>query len=236
LPDLSLLQEKIGIAFKNPSLLELALTHSSYINENQGTASDSNERLEFLGDSVLGLVIAERLYRDFPDAPEGKLTRLRSAMVRRETLAQTARIIGLGTHLLLGKGEESGGGRNKPINLAGAFESLIAAIYLDQGLETARSFILKLFGPEMYQRAHQDVGTDYKSKLQEIMQAERQMTPSYHLVEATGPDHAKQFIVEVRIGDIVLAIGTGASKKAAEMEAARSALEPSTEPSPPTLA
>lgn len=223
--DLSLLQQKLGITFNDPSLLELALIHSSYINENPGVAPASNERLEFLGDAVLGLVIAERLYQDFPGSDEGELTRFRSALVRREMLAQIAGIIELGDYLYLGNGEEAGGGRNKPANLAGAFESLIAAIYLDQGLDTARSFILQLFGSEMYKQAHQGAETDYKSKLQEIMQAERQITPSYYLIEAIGPDHAKQFTVEVKIGDTILGRGTGTSKKAAEMEAARVALE-----------
>jgi ribonuclease III len=224
LADLAEFEQKIGISFQNPAYLELALIHSSYINENPGLAVESNERLEFLGDAVLGLVIAERLYQDFPRSPEGELTRLRAALVRRETLAQMARKIDLGAYLSLGNGEETGGGRGKAANLAGAFESLIAAIYLDQGLETARSFILGLFGPEMYQQAHRGAGTDYKSKLQEIMQAERQITPTYELITAVGPEHDKQFTVEVWIGDEALGRGAGKSKKQAEMEAARAAL------------
>jgi ribonuclease III len=225
LADLSLLQQKLGITFSDPVLLELALIHSSYINENPGIAPASNERLEFLGDAVLGLVMAEKLYLKFPDSAEGELTRLRSALVRRETLAQVSELIDLGDFLYLGNGEEAGGGRKKPANLAGAFESLIAAIFLDRGLTTARKFILKLFGPEIDRQAHEGAGTDYKSKLQEILQAERQITPGYQLVKAVGPDHAKQFTIEVKAGDTVLGTGTGMSKKAAEMEAARSALE-----------
>jgi ribonuclease-3 len=225
LADLVLLQEKIGITFTDLSLLELALVHSSYINENPGAAPASNERLEFLGDAVLGVVIAEKLYQDLPDSAEGELTSLRSALVRREMLAKIAEKISLGDSLSLGVGEEGGGGRRKPANLAGAFEALIAAIYLDQGLETARSFILRLFGSEMYLQAHQGAGTNYKSKLQEVMQAQRQITPGYHLVEATGPDHAKEFVVEVRIDGKVLGRGSGRSKKAAEMEAAKVALK-----------
>jgi ribonuclease-3 len=225
LADLVRLQQKLGIFFKDPSLLELALIHSSYINENPGVAPASNERLEFVGDAVLGLVIAERLYIDYPESDEGELTRLRSALVRREMLAQVAGTIDLGDNLYLGNGEEAGGGRSKPANLAGAFESLIAAIYFDQGLNTARKFILELFGTEMYNQAHVGAGNDYKSKLQEIMQAERQITPSYHLIDAVGPDHAKLFTVEVRIGDKPLGRGTGKSKKAAEMDAARGVLE-----------
>ena len=223
--DLALLQQKIGLHFDNLALLDLALVHSSYINENPGVAPASNERLEFLGDAVLGLVIAESLYQDFPGSPEGDLTRLRSALVRRETLAQIAGTIELGDYLYLGNGEEGGGGRNKPANLAGAFEALIAAIYLDRGLDAARNFITRLFGEEMYDLAQQALTTDYKSKLQEIIQAEKQITPIYEILEAIGPDHARQFTVEVRAEDQVLGRGTGKSKKAAEMEAARIALK-----------
>ncbi len=204
--------------------LEMALIHSSFINENPSLAADCNERLEFVGDAILGLIIAERLYHDFPHSSEGELTRLRAALVRRETLAQMARKIKLGDYLSLGIGEESGGGRDKSANLAGAFESLIAAIYLDQGLEGARSFVLGLFGSEIYQQAQKGAGTDYKSNLQEILQAQKQITPSYVLIEAVGPEHNKQFTVEVRAGQEALARGSGKSKKTAEMEAARIAL------------
>jgi ribonuclease III len=224
LADMVEFEKKIGIRFKTPAYLELALIHSSYINENPGLVEESNERLEFLGDAVLGLVIAERLYRDSPRSPEGELTRLRAALVRRETLAQMARKIDLGSYLSLGYGEETGGGRGKTANLAGAFEALIAAIYMDQGLESARSFILGLFGPEIYQHAHRGAGTDYKSKLQEFMQARSQITPCYILIEAVGPEHDKYFTVEVRVGDESIGRGTGKSKKLAEMEAARAAL------------
>jgi ribonuclease III len=225
LADLTKLEEKLGISFDNPSWLQQALTHSSYINEKPGSAATSNETLEFLGDAVLGLVVAEKLFDDYPEYDEGELTRLRSALVRRETLAEIARTIDLGDYLYLGIGEEAGGGRSKPANLAGALEALIAAIYLDQNLGIARNFILRAFGPEMQKQAHRGAETDYKSQLQEVVQAEKQMTPSYYVVKATGPDHARQFTVEVSIGGIVLGKGTGKSKKAAEMEAARIALE-----------
>jgi ribonuclease-3 len=225
LTDVLFFQNSLGILFTNVSLLEQALVHSSYINENPETTPASNERLEFLGDAVLGLVIAQKLYLDFPQSSEGQLTQFRAALVRRETLAQIAAEIKLGDYLLLGRGEESGGGREKAANLAGAFESLIASIYLDQGLEEARVFILRLFGPEIHKQAQQVAGTDYKSQLQEIIQAQQQQTPSYILIEAVGPDHAKQFTVEVTIGRTILGRGTGKSKKTAEMEAARVALE-----------
>jgi ribonuclease III len=229
LTDIILLQQRIGIIFTSPSLLELALVHSSFINENPTKARASNERLEFLGDAVLGLIIAESLYQEYPDAPEGDLTRLRSALVRRETLAEAARLIHLGEYLFLGNGEEAGGGRDKPANLAGAFEALVAAIYLDRGLAEAGKFIRVLFGPEMYMQAHQGIITDYKSKLQEIMQARKGIAPEYQLISATGPDHDRQFTIEVKIGDIVLGRGKGKSKKIAEMEAARIALEKQSE-------
>jgi ribonuclease-3 len=224
LADRAELVDKIGIHFHNVAYLELALIHSSCINESHNLVVDCNERLEFLGDAVLGLIIAEKLYQDFPNAPEGELTRLRAALVRRETLAQMARKIDLGNYLSLGIGEETGGGRDKSANLAGAFESLLAAIYLDQGLERTRSFILGLFGTEIYQQAHRGAGTDYKSKLQEILQGQQGITPTYVLIEAVGPEHKKQFTIEVRAGAEALGHGSGKSKKLAEMQAAKAAL------------
>ncbi len=223
--DLLKLQKKLGISFRNPALLELALIHSSYINEKPGEVLTSNERLEFLGDAILGLVIAEKLYQDYPDYDEGELTQLRSALVRREMLAKIATTIELGNYLYLGKGEEAGGGRSKPANLASAFEALIGAVYLDLHLGVVKSLILRLFLSEIPKQASLGTETDYKSKLQEILQAERQGTPSYHLIKSTGPDHAKQFTIEARIGDLTLGRGTGKSKKAAEMDAARAALK-----------
>lgn len=223
--DLIKLQHKIGITFKDLSLLNQSLVHSSYINEVPGTGLNSYERMEFLGDAVLGLVIAEKLYCDLPGSAEGELTRLRSALVRRETLANIAIQIGLGEYLHLGKGEDAGGGRGKTVNLAGAFESLVAAIYLDQGLETTRYFILNIFGPEIYKQAHISAKADYKSQLQEILQAKKQMTPTYHLVDVSGPDHDRLFNIEVKSGNITLGKGQGKSKKIAETEAARMALE-----------
>jgi ribonuclease-3 len=225
LSDLNQLQNTLGIAFQDLSLLKLALIHTSYINENPGVASVPYERLEFLGDAVLGLVIAEKLYQDLPGAPEGELTRLRAALVRREMLAELAQQIDLGKYLYLGIGEQAGGGRRKPVNLAGSFEALIAAIYLDQGLQTARAFILNMFGPQIHRQADQAASTNYKSLLQEKIQAEFQVPPAYEVVESSGPDHDRLFIIEVKILDKVLGRGSGKSKKAAETEAARDALE-----------
>jgi len=225
LTDLTTLQQRLGITFNNISLLEQALVHSSYINENPGVAPVSNERLEFLGDAVLGLVAAERLYQGFPQFTEGQMTRLRTALVRRQTLARMAQAIGLGDHLYLGKGEEASGGRQKPVNLAGAIEAVIGAIFLDQGLARARDFTLRLLEADLQEAVTRGDSIDYKSELQELIQAREQQTPTYHVIESTGPDHAKQFTVEVRVGDTLLGRGSGKSKKAAESEAARAALE-----------
>ncbi len=215
----------IGITFKAPSLLVTALTHSSFVNESSSTAVKSNERLEFFGDAILGCIIAEKLYQDFPDLSEGEMTKLRSALVRRDTLARVARTIRLGDFLYLGKGEETGGGRDKTTNLAGTLEAVIAATFLDQGIDVTRSLVLRLFGEELAKVVGQGMGVDYKSQLQELMQSRCQSTPTYHLVEEVGPDHDKRFTVEVMGGEVVLGRGTGRSKKLAEAEAARSALE-----------
>ncbi len=223
--DLAVLQQALGISFNEPSLLEQALVHSSYINENPGFAPTSNERLEFLGDAVLGLIVAEKLYQDSPQFTEGEMTKLRAALVRRDTLARMARAIRLGDYLYLGKGEEASGGRHKPVNLAGALEAIIAAIFLDQGAAATKSFILRLFNQEIQKVVSQGAGVDYKSQLQELIQARQQLTPAYHVVEAIGPDHDKRFTVEVRVDDTVLGRGSGKSKKMAEAEAARSALQ-----------
>ncbi len=223
--DLAALQQTLGISFNDPSLLEQALVHSSYVNEKPGIASASNERLEFLGDAVLGLVVAEKLYQDFPYSTEGEMTKLRAALVCRDTLARMARTIKLGDYLYLGKGEEASGGRRKPANLAGALEAMIAAIFLDQGSTTTREVILRLFNEELQRVASRGARVDYKSQLQELIQAREQQTPAYQLVEAMGPDHDRRFTIEVRAGDTVLGKGSGKSKKAAETEAARSALE-----------
>jgi ribonuclease III len=218
------LQQALKVEFKHPSLLEQALIHDSYVNENLGHAPASNERLEFLGDAVLGVIVAERLYQDFPDYSEGQMTHLRAALVRRETLAKMAKTISLGDYLFLGKGEEASGGREKVPNLAGAMEAVIGAVYLDLGMRAAKSCTLRLIKPEYSADIETGIAPDYKSRLQELVQAKHQKTPAYVLVEATGPDHAKTFVVEVRLGDNVLGRGSGKNKKTAEAEAARGAL------------
>ncbi|MFC2025221.1 ribonuclease III [Chloroflexota bacterium] len=223
--ELVTLQQTLGVSFNNQSLLEQALVHSSYINENPDFVLDSNERLEFLGDAVLGLVVAEKLYQDFSYLTEGEMTKLRATLICRDTLARMAKAIKLGDFLYLGKGEEASGGRHKPTNLAAVLEAVIAAIFLDKGLSTARGFILRLLDGELQMAIDQGAAVDYKTELQELIQARKQQTPTYHVIEATGPDHSKIFTVEVIVGKTVLGEGSGKSKKAAESEAARSALE-----------
>jgi ribonuclease-3 len=219
------LEKALGISFKNNSLLELAFVHSSYVNENPQLAATANERLEFLGDAVLGLTVAEKLYQDFPHLTEGQMTKLRAALVRRDTLARVARAISLGDYLYLGKGEAAGGGRSKPANLSGAFEAVIAAVFLDQGLSAARELVLRLLDNELEKAVQQGMQADYKSELQELIQARYQQTPTYHVVETTGPDHDRRFTIEVRVGETALGRSSGKSKKVAESEAARTALE-----------
>ena len=219
------LQKTLGVPFQQQELLTQALTHSSYANENPGTAPASNERLEFLGDAILGLIVAENLFLDFPAMTEGEMTRLRSILVKQETLARVAEAIDLGDYLYLGKGEESSGGREKPANLARALEALIAAVYLDHGYEVTEQFVLEILDAELRRTLYQGTIIDYKSQLQEMLQAKAQQTPVYALIETSGPDHDKKFTVEVKLGNDVLAVGIGRSKKKAETEAARIALE-----------
>ena len=223
--DLATLQQTLGVSFNHPSLLEQALVHSSYFNENPSIAPADNERLEFLGDAILGFIVAEELYKRFPQFSEGELTKLRSSLVRRDALARMARAIKLGNYLYLGKGEEASGGRRKPANLAGALEAVIAAILLDRGLSAARDFILKSADKELNKVLSRGVKADDKSRLQEIIQARQQKTPAYRVIEAMGPAHDRRFTVEVRVGKTILGRGLGKSKKSAEAEAARSALD-----------
>ena len=199
--------------------------HSSYSNENPEYANLNNERLEFLGDSVLNFVISGKIYQEFPSLPEGKLTEIRVSLIREETLAQMASDLDLGMYMYLGKGEETSGGRGRQTNLADTFEALIGALFLDQGLSNTREFILRQFDTQLDNIKNGTIATNYKSMLQEFTQAEYTMLPQYILVKETGPDHAKNFTIKVMLGDRVLGTGSGKSKKAAEMEAARKACE-----------
>ena len=217
------LENAIGYRFKNVSLLQNALSHSSYANERWHDSLKSNERLEFLGDSILGMVTAEYLYRNFPDRPEGDLTRMRADMVCEQALALVADRIGLGEHLLLGHGEETGGGRTRHSILADAVESVIAACFLDGGMEPARSFINTFVLTEVPVKKLRN--TDYKTGLQELVQQKKNQVLSYSLVGESGPDHDKQFLVEVSLNGRVVGRGQGTSKKRAEQDAARAAME-----------
>ena len=217
------LEAAIGYRFKNITLLQNALTHSSYANERWHNSLKSNERLEFLGDSILGMVVAEYLYKTFPDRPEGELTRMRADMVCEKTLAAVAARIELGRHLMLGNGEEQSGGRSRDSILADAVESVIAASFLDGGMEAARKLIEKFILVEVPVKKLNNA--DYKTALQELVQQKKNQTLSNRLVGESGPDHDKRFDVEVSLNGCVIGIGSGSSKKRAEQMAAQDALE-----------
>lgn len=221
----STLEERLGVTFKSAELLRHALVHSSYVNENPESAPGSNERLEFLGDAVLGLVVADELYAAYPDRDEGKLTELRTLLVRRDTLAKAARRLELGESLLLGRGEEVGGGRARPTNLSHAYEAVVGAIFLDRGLAAARRFVRRSLSPDFEQLDERAFPLDPKSRLQEASQSLFQTTPVYRLVDAEGPDHARRFTIEVLIDGRRRGRGKGRSKQQAEKEAARQALK-----------
>ena len=216
------LEKKIGYHFTDRSLLETALRHSSYTNEKQMPRTDCNERMEFLGDAVLELVSSEYLFGTFPDMPEGELTKLRAKLVCEPTLAHDARQIDLGSYLLLGKGEDLTGGRQRDSVTSDALEALIGAIYLDGGQAAARAFIMRLVLDDI---SHKQLFFDSKTSLQEMVQKDSpEMEISYCLVSETGPDHAKQFTTEVWIGKKKAGTGTGTSKKASEQQAAYHAI------------
>ena len=216
------LEEKLGYRFQNLALLENALTHSSCANESRGKLQ-RNERLEFLGDSILGMVVADHLYRNHPDLPEGVLTRTRAALVCEDSLVVVAEELGLGEYLRLGKGEEAGGGRNRPSIRADAVEAVLAAVYLDGGIGSARKIIQKfILSREV---AGLTKPQDYKTALQELVQRENGQVLAYRLVGEEGPDHNKRFFVEVTLNGSPVGAGSGRSKKEAEQMAAKAAVE-----------
>ncbi len=218
------LEAHLGIAFTDRTLLQQAMYHRSFLNEAEEDV-ESNERMEFLGDAVLGLVVSERLFRDYPLMTEGQLSQVRAILVRWDALARAAERIELGEYLVLGKGEEISGGRKRPSNLAGAFEAVIGAAYIDQGFGFAQELVLNLLKPDFDEIAAQGFSADSKSELQHVAQVRWHQIPSYSLISAEGPDHAKLFTVEVSVGDEVLGQGQGRNKKQAELNAARQALE-----------
>jgi ribonuclease-3 len=218
------LQKTLGYLFRDSSLLELALTHPSVAHE-QGAPIQTNQRLEFLGDAVLQLVLTRELYDKFPAFGEGPLTKARAKLVNRRTLAEHGRQLGLGKCLILSHGEELHGGRDRPSALADAFEALLGAIFLDSGFDAARSFILRQFSSEFGQLSAIPILENPKGELQELLQAVSTEAPQYHVVSATGPDHDRVFECTVHHGGVELARGQGKSKKAAESAAAFVALE-----------
>ena len=218
------LQDRIEYHFHDLSLLETALTHSSYANEHPREHAECYERLELLGDSFLGLVTAEFLYQRKPQLPEGRMTRLRSELVCEASLHQTALCLGLGEHMLLGRGEANSGGRERPSILADMVEALIAALYLDGGMDVARSFILERILKDAV-IAEDHTAIDYKTELQELVQQKPNRTIRYEQVSESGPDHNKRFSFRVSIDGVCAGEGTGRTKKEAEQLAARQALE-----------
>ena len=215
------LEKKLGYRFQNRELLSEALNHSSYANEHKGGLG-SNERLEFLGDSVLGFVSAEYLFRLHADLPEGDLTRMRAALVCEQSLYEVAKTLELGSYLKLGRGEEAGGGRKRQSILADAVEAVFAAVYLDGGSEKARELIVRVL---LSQAPAAEERRDYKTTLQEVVQRSSGQVLTYHMVDQSGPDHNKKFLFEVRLNDRPVGRGEGRSKKEAVQAAARDALE-----------
>ncbi|MBE6996117.1 MAG: ribonuclease III [Ruminococcaceae bacterium] len=219
------LEKKLNYAFRDPALLSEALTHSSYANEHRGDHLNSNERLEFLGDSVLGFVTAEFLFANHPDAPEGDLTRTRAALVCEQSLYEVARKLDLGQYLKLGRGEEAGGGRERVSILADATEAVFAAVYLDGGIAAASALIHRVLLDAEREEAVEVRRRDCKTALQELIQRTPNHTITYQLVEESGPDHCRVFAVEVSVDEKVIGRGEGRSKKGAEQAAAKAALE-----------
>lgn len=218
------LQQTIGVSFHDPSLLKQAFYHRSYLNEARHI-KQSNERLEFLGDAVLSLLTSEFLYTHYPDLPEGTLTNIRSSLVKTKSLAEVAESLHLGDLLMLSKGEEESGGRRNHSLLADCFEALLGAIYLDHGINTARSFLSRYIFPKAQRIIETKSYIDFKSLLQEIVQQESKISPTYRVAKSEGPDHNKTFWIEVLVGDKVLGTGVGKSKQEGEQQAAANALE-----------
>ena len=216
------LEQKLGYKFNNINLLKNALTHSSYANEVRNGFS-SNERLEFLGDSVLSIVVSEYIYKHDPNMPEGELTKLRASLVCEKSLCAFSRELELGSYLMLGKGEDKGGGRERDSILADAFEAVLAAIYLDGGMEPAKHHVMNFVLREL-KHTDDEVFKDYKTALQEIIQRNPEESVNYVLTGTSGPDHDKSFKVEVRLNSNIIGIGIGKNKKQAEQMAAKEAL------------
>lgn len=221
--DLAALQVRLGYSFRNPDLLRLALTHPSVVHENNSIQED-NQRLEFLGDAVIGLILARELYDKFPRFGEGPLTKARAQMVNRRALARQTRQFALGEHLIMSRGEELNGGRGRPSALADAFEALVGAVFLDGGFDAAREFVLRCFRESFAECADIPSLENPKGELQELLQAKSPAAPRYQMTSATGPDHDRSFECAVFHEGVELGRGSGKSKRAAESEAAQAAL------------
>ncbi|WP_407267989.1 ribonuclease III [Radiobacillus sp. PE A8.2] len=222
--DFQILQNKLGISFNNLHLLKQAFTHSSYVNEHRKKNYEDNERLEFLGDAVLELGVSQYLYREFPEMAEGELTKLRASIVCEASLVNFANAIGFSDFILLGKGEEMTGGRNRPALLADVFESFIGALYLDQGFDIALRFLEETVFPSISKGAFSHA-MDYKSQLQENVQQNKSGIVEYHIIDEKGPAHDREFIAQVVINEEVAGVGVGRTKKEAEQRAAKKALD-----------
>lgn len=217
-------QARHALHFDDLTLLEQALTHRSFLNEQEDESLRHNERLEFLGDAVLDFIVARVLFLRYPDMPEGDLTRLRSALVRTQTLAEIARKLDLGAYLRMSKGEDMSGGRDRRALLCDAFEGLVGALYLDQGIDVVSNFVTPLLMPLVDHILAEGLHIDARSKLQEWSQSFQGETPIYVVIDEAGPDHEKEFTMEVMIGEQVVGTGTGRSKQLAAQAAARNAL------------
>lgn len=224
-PDLRQLLETLGIEFRDEMLLRQALVHRSFLNEHPEFELSSNERLEFLGDALLDFVVGEYLYQRYPELQEGELTSLRADIINRVGLARLARTLDLGSYVYLSRGEDERGGRERSSMLSDAFEALIAAIYLDQGLERVKQLVIPMIEPQVNRMVDEGLKRDFKSRLQEWTQRELGVTPCYRTVREHGPEHAKEFTVEVLVGDRVTGTGRGRSKQTAEQQAAEEALK-----------
>lgn len=222
--DFGVFEKKINFTFKDKGLLEQAFTHRSYLNENRTVKREHNERLEFLGDAVLELVVTEFLYAKYPEKPEGELTSVRAALVNTQSISEGGQALGMNEYLLLSRGESRDTGRARMIILANAFEALIGAIYLDAGYDAAREFIAMQLFFKTEDVVAKRLWQDAKSRFQEIAQEKNGLTPTYQLLDQSGPDHSKQFVVGAFIGDEKIATGEGRSKQEAEQDAAQKAL------------
>ncbi|HPQ79193.1 MAG TPA: ribonuclease III [Candidatus Dojkabacteria bacterium] len=219
------IEKKLGVKFKNHLLLETAFTHRSFLNENRGKGLENNERLEFLGDAVLELIVSSNIYHNYPDKAEGELTSIRAAIVRTESLAEETERLNLGVHLRMSKGEKDSGGEEKPYLLANLYEAILGAIYLDSGYEECLHFVERTLLKKIKRIVNEKLFIDPKTKVQEIMQRKYRITPTYEILKEEGPDHSKSFTVALFMGDKKVVEGEGASKQKAEEDAAINAID-----------